>query len=282
MAKKVFMIAPFDVLTGNLSGEQKLQYAENNNPAYEAPNGTQYARNYHTRYIAARRGRDGLAYFQVKKATATVLNADTRMTMATLAGVAAIRSALMKNHAQDYAQIIANLAIDVAHGIISGTGKRTVMSLFYEKVADMLQGHKPTVVFSGSTSVTINNPWNVDSSNVFAINPVVWLKYAPIFAFSDNNIGGYYFTIAGRKYFAMWTQTPHTDTDGPTWGAWYSSLAGNFNAREAMDFFDGSAGEAGIKVEESDVTVGGVNVKYNGTNVNGRTDKVIVNGKYTL
>lgn len=274
MAKKVFMIAPFEAMTGNLSGEQKLQYAENNNPAYEAPNGTQYARNYHTRYIGARRGKDGLAYFSVKKATATVLNASTRMTMATLAAVSAIRSAMMKEHAQDYVQILANLTAEIVQGIVSGTGKRTIMSLFYEKVADMLQGHKPNVVFgSDATAVTINNPWTIGvgvPSYALEINPVVWVKFAPQFLiYAANVYGGALFTVNGKTFVAPFINAQGTICQ---WQYITDHEATNPNEEALYTGFEESA--------EGKVTYGG-NVVYLASTAQETGDTIVANAKYT-
>ena len=278
MAKKVFMIAPFDALTGNLSGEQKLQYAENNNPAYEAPNGTQYARNYRTRYIGARRGRDGMTYFTVKKTTATVLNADTRLTMGTLAAVASIRSAMMKDHAQDYAQIVANLTADIVQGIISGTGKRTIMSLFYEKVADMLVNHKPNVVFgTDDTAVTINNPWTLSvgvPQAALEINPVVWVKFANLFIFYTAGVYGCaYFSVNGKTFVA-----PIINAQGALcdWGNIVGS-GGTTNPNAVALFEDFTLGGA----DEDKVLYYGNQVYTPAGDPSEVTDQLIANAKYT-
>lgn len=212
--KRIEFVLPVESMRGNLSGEQTLVYAQNNNPAYEAPNGTQYARNYQGRYIGSKVSKSGLKYFAVKTKSATVLNADTRLTMGTLAAVAAIRSALMKDHASDYAQIIANLVIEVTQGIISGTGKRTVMSLFYEKVSDMLKGHDDRVTFSGSTPIVVANPWasKVPSGAIsLTISSIVYVKYAPLFFNDDNVYGGVNFRINGELLFAPWANVSQTE-----------------------------------------------------------------------
>ena len=267
------MIPPFDVLTGNLSGAQKLQYAQNNNPAYEAPNGTQYARNYQARYVGARRGRDGHVYFQVKKSTATVLNDQTRLTMGTLAAVGAIRSALMKDHASDYAQIVAILTAQVAQGIISGTGKRTIQSLFFEKIADMLQGYKPTCVFSaGETTVTVYNPWTLfgNPSAALEINPAVWLKFADLFiAYASNVHGGIYFTINGRTFIDPLFRSG-TEVGQLSWIAMCdSSIAANANYATAIDGLSANAND-GVVLNSYVVEYNGEEVDAEGEPVEGR------------
>lgn len=202
MSKKVFMISPFEALTGNLSGDQDLQYAENNNPAYEAPNGTQYARNYRTRYVGARRGKDGLVYFQVKQTTATVLTASTRRTMAIIGVTAAIRSALMSAHATDWSKI--NQAFDYikAQGQLP-EGQDTFNKWFSAQIKNMLVYKRATWSFSqASISFTIHNPYDIASADALVIKKSIWVKFANFFAFNGTAQGGIFYTIDGMKLFA--------------------------------------------------------------------------------
>lgn len=84
MAKRVQMIAPFEALRGNVSGKQKLLYAENDNPAYEAPEGINYARNYKPRYVVSMNSKTGNVHFALKRKHATVINDQTRSAMGSL------------------------------------------------------------------------------------------------------------------------------------------------------------------------------------------------------
>lgn len=180
MAKKVFMIAPFEAMTGNLSGDQNLQYAENNNPAYEAPNGTQYARNYRTRYVGARRGRDGLVYFQVKQTTATVLNASSRRTMAILGVTAAIRSALQTSGA------LTNLktAFDTLEkrGLLP-EGQNTFNKWFSANIKNMLVYKRVQWRFTlpDVGIISVHNPYDLNSAEALTIKQSIWVKFANIF-----------------------------------------------------------------------------------------------------
>lgn len=90
MAKSLRMIAPFDVLTGNISGTRKLKYNDKMNPAWDAPDGQQYARNYKPRYVGIYRARTGKTTFSVKERSATNLNAATRRRMAAMGGTCAM------------------------------------------------------------------------------------------------------------------------------------------------------------------------------------------------
>lgn len=207
MAKKVFMIAPFEAMTGNLSGDQDLQYAENNNPAYEAPNGTQYARNYRTRYVGARRGKDGLVYFQVKQTTAIVLTASTRRTMAIIGVTAAIRSALMSAHATDWSNINRAFEYLKANGLLPD-GQDTYNKWFSAQIKYMLVYKRATWSFTQSSiSFTIHNPYDLASAQALVIKPSTWVKFASNFAFRQNASGGYYFTIDGMQFFANYIST---------------------------------------------------------------------------
>lgn len=85
--KKIEFIAPVESMRGNLSGSQTLEYAENNNPAFDAPLGRQYAKNYQPRFIGAKRASDGHKYFAVKKNSATLITVASRKRMAVLGGV---------------------------------------------------------------------------------------------------------------------------------------------------------------------------------------------------
>lgn len=82
--KRIEFIAPVEALRGNMSGSQTLFYATNDNPAYDAPEGRQYARNYKPRYIGFRRAKDGAVYFGVKRKSATKIDKAAKITMAAL------------------------------------------------------------------------------------------------------------------------------------------------------------------------------------------------------
>lgn len=92
--RRIKYIAPVESMQGNLSGNQVLEYALNNNPAFEAPDGRQYARNYRASYIANRRARDGRAYFSVKTKSAVNNTDSARVTQAALGAAANLASRL--------------------------------------------------------------------------------------------------------------------------------------------------------------------------------------------
>ena len=93
MAKRFKMLAPFDSVSGNVSGAQKLAYPVNGQGAYEGPAGKNYAQNYKPN----ERKSDGRLYFQVKQRSATTITARSKRAMAVLGGCGAIIGAILKN-----------------------------------------------------------------------------------------------------------------------------------------------------------------------------------------
>ena len=151
--KRIEFIAPVESMRGNLSGSQELQYRENNNPAYEAPNGDAHALNYQPRFVGAKRSKDGLKYFSVRTKSTTKLNNATRMTMAVLSVVAAMKSALRTAHAADWAKLQQAYAYQVQHGIsVPDTFDKWIFEIF----GQMLKYRQSSYVFNqASISVTV-------------------------------------------------------------------------------------------------------------------------------
>lgn len=179
--KRIEFIAPVESMRGNLSGGQSLEYADNNNPAYEAPNGVQYARNYQPRFIGAKRGADGLKYFAVRTKSATNLKASTRRPMAIVGVTAAIRSALMQAHAADYAKM--QQAFDyLKTNELLPEGQNTFKKWFDANVKAMLLYKRTTWAFTqASISFTLHNPYDIVSAESLVIKQSIWVKFAPFF-----------------------------------------------------------------------------------------------------
>lgn len=94
--KRTTFIAPVESMRGNLSGKQDLRYANENNKAFGAPDGRQYARNYRASYIAARRAKDGLTYFAVKTKSASLINDASKERMALLGATGAVIGSILR------------------------------------------------------------------------------------------------------------------------------------------------------------------------------------------
>lgn len=92
--KRIEFIAPVEAMRGNLSGEQKLKYARNDNPAWDAPVGqTNYARNYQPRFIGAKKSANGMTYFTTKTKSASNNSAAARLAMASMGAACAYYNA---------------------------------------------------------------------------------------------------------------------------------------------------------------------------------------------
>ena len=178
MAKNIYMVDPFEVLTGNLGSKQDLRYREHDNKAYEAPDGVARAKNYRTRYVGVRRA-DGSVYFMVKKKSTSNLNNKSRMAMAILGSIAAIKSAIKVSHATDWANLNSIYNYRMAHGgDNAGSGISFAKWLDYW-LRQMLQYKEDSLALTaGGMSVTINNPFAAfDNASALVINTAVFAKF---------------------------------------------------------------------------------------------------------
>lgn len=161
--KRIEFIAPVESMRGNLSGNQVLEYPTENNAAFEAPNGLQYARNYQPRFIGAKRAKDGKKYFSVRTKSATRLNAKTREAMALTAGIAIVRSHLKRYQTASYLMLQAILLDHLAFN--PSFPDKTFTKWLDGILRNMLStksASKTVVPRAGSqglSTVTIYNPW---------------------------------------------------------------------------------------------------------------------------
>lgn len=217
--KRIEFIAPVESMRGNLGSKQDLRYAEDDNKAYEAPDGRQYARNYQTRYIGAKRASDGLKIFQVKTKAATNLSALTRKNMAVLGGTGAIvGAAKIGEHATGGAPFYALVAVinfaikdyesenvtrqERAAEFFNTIGfdytdnKSDVEKFVYDCVYNMVSLQQEKVDFnymSGFLTGKIENPYySLETGNV-TIGKATLVKF-----WTKNAPGGATFIVAGR------------------------------------------------------------------------------------
>lgn len=159
--KKIEFIAPVASMRGNLSGGQKLQYAENNNPAFDAPTGRQYAKNYQPRFVGAKRSKDGMTYFATKTKAATLINADSLERMALLGGAAAWYNAAIKNLELYQAMQLFWRAVKDSYP--SYTFRQLMMEMFRQ----CLKSHEENVAFTVSGTTTYAaNPWCAGATGI--------------------------------------------------------------------------------------------------------------------
>lgn len=200
MAKNIFMISPFEVLTGNLSGKQDLTYPSNDNKAYEAPEGRQYARNYRTRYIGCRRAKDGKAFFLVKKASATKVSATTKLNMALLGATQAIFANIMTDDSM-------KLKLGASYNLATQQGQTSLSLANWAKeiIRRALLSKAQYISFLPQTGAGVGvatNPFNAPASpsagtHVTSIKNSVLVEFWGVLA-----LNGIYFSIGGRKCIA--------------------------------------------------------------------------------
>lgn len=207
MAKRIIMLSPFDVLTGNLSGRQELIYGQDDTRAYEAANGSQGAKNYKPRFIGAKRA-DGTSYFSVRMKSTAVLNGKTRMAMGLTAITALIISSCKRAQSSatySWAKIKKAFEVDQENGQLpEGIDSVTKFANYY--IRRMLQ-YKQAKWFrqSASSPVELFNPYDLSTSSALVIKAQMWLKFADLFAFNSQTsiTGGVYYAIDGVKFFAF-------------------------------------------------------------------------------
>ena len=193
--KLIEFIAPVSSMRGNLSGNQILQYAENNNPAFDAPTGRQYAKNYQPRFIGAKRSKDGMTYFATKTKSATLISAESLERMALLGGAAAWYNAAIKNMELYPAMQLFWRAVKDSYPTY--TFRKLMMQMFRQ----CLQAHEANVAFTVSGSTTLAaNPWFVGATGIASpISQDVLVKFWLQLGTNATNDTPGYFYVAGRK-----------------------------------------------------------------------------------
>ena len=178
--KRIEFIAPVESMRGNLSGNQVLEYAENNNPAFDAPTGRQYARNYQPRFIGAKRSATGKKYFQIKTKSATKVNAGSKLKMALLGGTGAVRGAILTNATY-------RTAVEAVYAAAKAEGRtsaKTLEKYMYDIIYAALQAKSIMIQFfaTGVATLTIQNPWvytNQAGGQSITIKDSVLVKFWP-------------------------------------------------------------------------------------------------------
>ena len=155
--KRIEFIAPVEAMRGNLSGAQSLEYAENNNPAYDAPVGKMnYARNYMSRFIGAKRASDGLKYFAVRTKSAVNLTAKAKHAMALLGGTGAIVGAIL----HDKSSAVYTGIYDQWVALNALGNKKSLRKYMSDVIREMLASKAVSTTFAGpKTPVEVKNPW---------------------------------------------------------------------------------------------------------------------------
>lgn len=191
--KKIEFIAPVEAMRGNLSGNQDLKYPTDNNKAFESPEGSvNYARNYTSRFIGAKRASDGMKYFSVKTKSATHITPRSLMAMALLGAAGAMYAALVRDKTSSIYNNIHAQWIELQNLGSTKTFRRYVMDNFRQALATKAA----VITFAGPRgSITVNNPWVSEDQTVgVAVSPAILVKFWP-----QLTLNGYTFTINDVK-----------------------------------------------------------------------------------
>lgn len=245
--KRIRFIAPVEAIQGNMSGNQKLQYAEHNNPAFESPKGKRnYARNYRPSYIGAFVAGTGTKYFAVKTKTAVHLTNKSQLAMALAGAAGAMYGSLIKDKTS--ALYIQAEALWINNGI---SAKQTMRKFYTNLFRQMLSSRSNSISVTDEVTeavLTIQNPWENTTTPNIEVSQDVLVKFWP---FLRTN--GIVFTVGMKKGVAV-----NGDTFGDVVDGSYNVLNLTQDA-EGQILLDGKfiVSENGKTVKNNDEVVSG-------------------------
>lgn len=278
--KRIEVAYPFEAARGALGGRQKLLYNDRNNPAFEAPVGRQYAKNYRTQMVAAKRASDGLNYFLIKRRSATLITVASLKRMAVLGGtgsmIGIILTSISLGGVRDKLEQSWQWEME---NVPSQSGK-TFRKFLTDKLYQMLDVKNAAAEFyTAGPTYQVMNPWYVqpapdpsDTDIIFINIPNdILIKFWQQLAYDDNNPGAIpaYFSVNGNK--------------GVSWTNVHYSFADLLDITEAgLERFNVLGLEKGSLVEGSTyyVMLGNKYVTL-GANYITTFDDVVANAQYT-
>lgn len=198
------MIAPFDVLTGNISGTRKLKYNDKMNPAWDAPDGQQYARNYKPRYVGIYHARTGKTTFSVKEKSATNLNATSRRRMAAMGGTCA----MFGENGWRFPLTVISRAQQLFLELKARDPELTYRRAFFEYFYNGLFNRQEVITIPGMqgyiADIQVGNPWAEEAAAVpmGISDDEIFFKF-----FEQLAPYGSSYTVDGKKayYYSGWT-----------------------------------------------------------------------------
>lgn len=209
MPKKIVYLAPVDSMSGNLSGRQTLKYAKNNNPAWDAPEGQQYAKNYKPRFVASVRAKDGLQTFSTKTKSAVRLDQASRRRMAAMA----FSQAFLDHSAERNAwplMVITNVQ-QIYNAARQRDASLTWRKFFSKPIYEMLVNRREFLVIEGSPygleDVVVYNPF-IDFTDRIHPQFAILDKANQVKFWTELSIAGIYYKISGSTGVA---------TEGDAW-----------------------------------------------------------------
>lgn len=192
MPKRIEFIAPVAAVRGNMSGKQKLLYAQNDNPAYDAPVGkVSYARNYRPSYIGAKVASSGLCYYTTRTKNAVNLTTAQKTAMAVYGGTFALIGSLISQNEALVNTYYAHYEAMLNAGLFSGTFRQYLTKV----ISAAIKSHTENIRFNGPglLATSFKNPWIAyDWDSDIYPNRETFVKF-----FDVNNPNGFYFKIDG-------------------------------------------------------------------------------------
>lgn len=270
MPKRIEFIAPVESIRGNMSGRQDLVYAENDNKAFEAPQGqVNYARNYTPRFVGAKRASDGRKYFSVRTKNGVNLSAKIMKAMALLGGTGAIYAAIVNSDTlRNGVEMVYLYLIDrTKQGLSGGIPVDTTFRQYVSGVVRRALENKAQVItFAGGAAVqpvNINNPW-VDGGTGTAIS-ITQKVFVQFWVQLAN--GGIYFYIESRRGIAKNNLAFNNISDGAS--PYASVMELNTDEVEGVNYItlDGLyiTNAAGEYVKGTDTVI--ANARYSTTDI---------------
>lgn len=256
--KKIEFIAPVESMRGSFSPKQKLLYAENNNPAFDAPLGRQYARNYQPTFIGAKRAATGLKYFACKTKSATLVTPASKQKMALTGGVGAIYAAILE--APTMRARLEYAWKEYFHS------PKTFRAWCYVYLNDMLTRKAKNIQMGHDAQgdlIYVGNPWNIATTTAYipAISQDILIKFWLQLASDDQGHAPIYYSVDGQKGIAF-----TGDTFQQVTGSSKLNVLG-------LDFKDEPEDMHVVTAEGAYVTLNGVYAE--------ESTAIAVDGKYT-
>lgn len=191
--KRIEFIAPVEAMRGNLSGAQTLVYAKKNNPAWDAPEGKSFARNYKPRFIGAKRAATGATIFATKVRSAINNSTKVKVAQAVLGSMP-----MLQNGVESNLSLNGNL-----YACYNASKQKTqgysLRKYFIEKVQSQVSRGAATISIverSGNTTITCSfaNPYikpGISPAETIGFDTAVLDK------FFDQLSNGFRFKIEG-------------------------------------------------------------------------------------
>lgn len=189
MAKQVILAHPFERVSGNVTrAKQKLVYAENDNPAWEAPHSRQYARNFKPQMNLRYNASTGKTSFTIQTKSAVDNTEAGRLRLALFGGSQAVQNAIKKNPtllAQAYE----------AYAEVRDYFK-SFDSFLVKEIRKGLKTKAASILLGNSTGsgIYVNNPWVAGGTGTdVTISAEVMRKFA-------TYLCPIVFSVDGNKY----------------------------------------------------------------------------------